>query len=852
MSHVAPARAAADRNLLFGILAVQMDFASRDALIAAMNAWVLAKHRSLGDIFVEHGTMPADVRDQLEVLVQRHVELHGTDPQKSLAAVNVPPTVLRELECVTDGDLHASIAATRCATPATVDLRPSADSAPADSAGVRYWVIRPHARGGLGVVSVARDAELGREVALKEMQAGYAKDPAIRGRFLREAEITGRLEHPGVVPVYGLGRRGDGRPYYAMRFVRGETLQDAVRKLHAGTAGYTLRGLLTRFVAVCNTVAYAHSRGVIHRDLKPANVMLGPYGETLVVDWGLAKVVGRPAESGPARPAEGTLYTTSDDGTETQAGDLMGTPAFMSPEQATGRLDEQGPATDVYGLGATLYAVLTGQGPIEGCETTEALERIRQGNWTPPGQVRRSVPKALEAVCGKAMALRPTDRYDSALALAADVEQWLAGEPISAYREPWGVTAGRWLRRHRQLVTAAAALLLAAVPLSLLLAANRQAALRQAERSEQVIRDEKDRAESGEKTAREREAETRAVLDFVEKKVFAAARPKNQQGGLGYDVRLADALKAALPYVETSFRDQPLVEARLRSTLATSFLYLGRTAVAIDQYEAARAIYADRLGPEHPDTLVCMNSLASGYYRIGRYADGAKLNEQTLAAFTTQRGPDDPETLQSMDQLATCYNQLGRSAEAVPLHEKVLALRKVKLGPDHSLTLWTMNNLASDYHDCGRFAEAAALNEETLARRKATLGPEHPNTLLSMNNVAGCYLSLGRYAEALSLHEQTLALQKAKLGADHPHTLISMYNIALVHAAMVAKASDPAKQVDLAMDHLKKAVAAGFKEIENIKKDPELASLRDREDFKKLVADLEYEKQKGTEKTKSN
>jgi serine/threonine protein kinase len=180
-----------------------------------------------------------------------------------------------------------------------------ADPPPPGGAGQRYQVLRPHAKGGLGEVSVALDRELQREVALKEIRPEYADDPNSRGRFLREAEVTGSLEHPGIVPVYGLGASPDGRPYYAMRFVQGQTLKDAIRHLHEerpdrdpeGSARM-LRGLLGRFVAVCNAVAYAHSRGVLHRDLKPANVMLGKFGETLIVDWGLAKAGGREAGGG--------------------------------------------------------------------------------------------------------------------------------------------------------------------------------------------------------------------------------------------------------------------------------------------------------------------------------------------------------------------------------------------------------------------------------------------------------------------------------------------------------------------------------------------------------------------------
>jgi serine/threonine protein kinase len=456
MSDPTQAGPAADRNLLYGMLALQMNFVTRDALLQAMQAWVFATERPLGELLQERGALTPQQRQALDLLTAEHLKAHGDDAQRSLAAVAVPPTVGDVLHGLPAPDPKASLFAPD-GSGVTADLRPPV------TPGMRYEVLRPHARGGLGVVSVARDAELGRVVALKEMQAGHSGDPTSRGRFVREAEITGGLEHPGIVPVYGLGRHTDGRPYYAMRLVRGETLQDAIKKLHAGEHGYTLRSLLTRFVAVCNTIAYAHSRGVIHRDLKPANVMLGPYGETLVVDWGLAKVVGRPAEAADGVPPEGMLQPgSSGDGLVSRAGSALGTPGYMSPEQAAGRGDDQGPATDVYGLGSTLYALLTGRAPVPGQDAAAVMEKVRQGDWPAPRQVKSGVPRALDAACRKAMALDPQARYGSALELAADVEHWLDDEPVSAYPEPLPARLRRWGRRHKTAVTAVAALLLTA------------------------------------------------------------------------------------------------------------------------------------------------------------------------------------------------------------------------------------------------------------------------------------------------------------------------------------------------------------------------------------------------------
>jgi serine/threonine-protein kinase len=543
MSNPAAVGPSADRNLLFGILAVQMDFVSRDALIAAMNGWVLAKHRALGDLLQEQGVLATENRLLVDQMVAAHLKVHGDDLQRSLAAIRHPSTLGDLAQSVADPDLQASLAAAGATLATTVDVRPIED-------GLRYEVLRPHAQGGLGVVSVARDAELGREVAFKEIQARYAGDATQRGRFVREAEITGGLEHPGIVPVYGLGRYADGRPFYAMRFIRGKSLQDATREMHAGEAGYTLRELLTRFVAVCNAVAYAHSRGVLHRDLKPANVMLGPYGETLVVDWGLAKVVGRePNRSDGPGSAELTLQTPSGEGSATQAGAALGTPAYMSPEQARGEVAALSPATDVYSLGATLYAVLTGQAPVQGRDTAEVLEKVRQGNWLPPRKVKPNVPKALDAVCRKALALRPADRHGSALALGSDVERWLADEPVSAWREPWPARAGRWVRRHRTPVATAGAAAVVAILLGGAVLAWRQQEHERQQKEQRLRWAQAEAAllRASEFQGRARWADARTALEQAEDRLGGAgpAELRERLAAMRQDFELVARLDAA-------------------------------------------------------------------------------------------------------------------------------------------------------------------------------------------------------------------------------------------------------------------------------------------------------------------
>jgi serine/threonine protein kinase/tetratricopeptide (TPR) repeat protein len=319
--------------------------------------------------------------------------------------------------------------------------------------GARYRVLRPHAKGGLGEVFVAEDNELHRTVALKEIQADHADNPESRDRFLLEAEVTGGLEHPGIVPVYGLGVYPDGRPFYAMRFIRGNTVKEAINEFHGadvpgrdpGERGLALRQLLRRFVDVCNAVAYAHSRGILHRDLKPANVMLGQFGETLVVDWGLAK----PFEGSQTdAPPEKNLIPFEHAARGTRMGVTIGTPAYMSPEQAMGRQDLLGPASDVYSLGATLYHLLTGKAAFRGRDVRQVLRQVQEGDFPMPRRVNRRIPVGLEAVCLKAMRRERGERYASALALATDVERWLADEPVAARREPWWERTFRFCRQR--------------------------------------------------------------------------------------------------------------------------------------------------------------------------------------------------------------------------------------------------------------------------------------------------------------------------------------------------------------------------------------------------------------------
>jgi serine/threonine-protein kinase len=308
----------------------------------------------------------------------------------------------------------------------------------------RYATERLYAEGGIGQVWLARDQQLNRVVAVKKLRPAMSRRQRVQRRFIQEAQITGQLEHPGIVPVYELVAAPDsGSPFYAMRFVNGRTLVELSRQYHerrrAGESDrFGLISLLSAFVAICHTVAYAHSRGVIHRDLKGENVLVGDFGEVLLVDWGVAKVLGADEEAAGSRIS---IPDSAENDGRTMQGDIVGTPAYMAPEQANGRQDLVDMHTDIYGLGAILYEILTGQPPFTGTSTWDVLGKVLRDDPTAPRELWPDVPPALEAICMRALSKRPADRYESAAALGQEVHTWQEVQRRQALEE---------LRRSRE------------------------------------------------------------------------------------------------------------------------------------------------------------------------------------------------------------------------------------------------------------------------------------------------------------------------------------------------------------------------------------------------------------------
>ena len=418
-----------DYRFVFCALAIKLGFLNDVHLRQIMQQWSEDDRFEVKDYCLQAGLLQPLEADVLEGavarVIQQHRERSVDDTQTGEDAMG---QLLAALDDQGNGDgVDGDLEATR-------DFLASIGALAGDDK--RFQILRPLARGGLGEVFIANDTQLNREVALKTLQDWHADTEDSQARFLQEAEITGRLEHPGIVPVYSLGHDHRRRPFYAMRYVRGSTFRDVIKQFHEqgnelGPSDRTVRfrKLITSVIDVCDAVSYAHSRGILHRDIKPSNVIIGKFGETLLVDWGLAKAVGvagdDEAEEASIRPQSGSSVQ------KTVVGAALGTPSFMSPEQAAGRVDRLDVRSDVYSLGATLYYVLTGEPPFSK-SSTNIMQQVQNGDFPSPLQLKPNLSKPLVSICLRAMSKKRSDRYQAARELSTELERWLADEPVTA------------------------------------------------------------------------------------------------------------------------------------------------------------------------------------------------------------------------------------------------------------------------------------------------------------------------------------------------------------------------------------------------------------------------------------
>ncbi len=463
----------------------------------------------------------------------------------------------------------------------------------------------------------------------------------------------------------------------------------------------------------------------------------------------------------------------------------------MSPEQALAKRVVVDHRSDIYSLGVTLYELLTLQPAYSATDRQELLRQIAFDEPRNPRQINARIPQDLETIILKAIEKEAIDRYSTAHELADDLSRFLNDRPIVARAPSFAHRARKWSGRHVGLISATAAILLLAaigtgIAAAFIAAANQQARIEktQAEINAQKALTAAESEKLAKQAAQAREAEMKAVLEFVQNNIFAATRPEGEDGGLGRDVSLQEAIETALPFVENSFADQPVIEARLRTTLGISFRHLDRADMAVNQEQKASVLFTQHLGPDHPATLGSMNNLALSYRALGRRTEALQLHEATLARQKATLGHDHPDTLASMNNMANCLESLGRHAAALKLREETLAVEKAALGADHPDTLQSMRNLAKTYHTVGRHADALALHEQTAALAQANLGPQHPDTLRSKLALAHSYNELGQHEKALALSEETLAMLKTTFGSDHPFTLWNMNNLANSYTAL--------------------------------------------------------------------
>jgi len=605
--------------------------------------------------------------------------------------------------------------------------------------------------------------------------------------------VQAELDHPGVVPVYGLGCYDDGRPYYAMRFITGRSLQDALDEFHAAdTEGrdpqertFALRQLLRRFTDVCNTIGYAHSRGILHRDIKPANVMLGGFGETLVVDWGLAKEMVDDAVP-MAKPAEGETaeHEPLGDFEETREGftmygQTMGTPAYMSPEQAAGKWDVTGVASDVYSLGAMLYAMLCGTPPYSG-PSFEVITRVQKGDYKPVRLVKSSVSATLDAIVRKAMAFAITDRYANALALAADVERWLADEPVSCFREPFVVRASRWAKRHRTgVITAAVVLMTGTIALTVGLFAV----------SAEQKRTEVAKLEALESRGEAREALNTLTDDAVGEVLAGSAKPTPQQ------VKFLDSLIGTYRRFAEKEADSP----ETNFFIAGAWYRIGRLEARVDRTSEARAAYgrsieilAEPAVARLPDAVKTRGNveLYRGILELTHSTPAAsKWLQEAIDTFSTlvQSDPQPEHRLrlsQAQDRFGAWLMTQRKPAEAQGLFQQSLALRQElekqsPLDPEYRFRVaQSHRQLASVAFALGRPAEG--FQEAGLAR-------SIQEKLVHENPSSAPYLALLADIESeLAVHHTPRTAEVATVAAKDSAAVLHARNAVKAWGRLVA------------------------------------------------------------------
>ncbi len=858
-----------DGELLYGAFALQVGCLSPKQFLGAFEAWNTDRTASYKRILLDRNDILSETRTLLEKLFQQQIT----------------PSDFAELSSIDGGTL----AFTGSPQPLNADDYFDLNDKASRNSSERYRYIRPLDQGGLGIVSVALDEDLNREVAIKEIRKDRYDNDYLLHKFLLEAQVTGGLEHPGIVPIYGIGRSADGRPYYAMRLIKGDNLRHHIKQFHESIAkgllefdGPQLRRLLQRFIDVCNAIEYAHARGILHRDIKPVNIMLGRYGETLVVDWGLAKAVGESlkvdsdygiSEVTTIEEEQPLTPSGSDASSETRLGSVLGTPAYASPEQLSGQVDRIGVASDVYGLGATLYELLTGHAPVSG-NLLQIVQIVNAGKIPSPRSIQPAVSKSLQAICQKSMALNPADRYGSAQLLRQDIEHWLDDEPVTAYSESLLLRCRRWIRKHPTAastvgVTALLSVLGSGAITTVVTQKNRSLAQLNAKldaknselgEANNELAASNRREVAAREVAQEQSQLALSTLNAVVQDIQAGL--KNVPRSSEIRRRLLATSLSRLDQVATKVAENASAD---RSTMialrdiadlivqfgddgsvsstkpmqgnVTSEEVRSTTRIALRALERAKEIAVSRYesAPKDPqainDLFLLKQSLGNNYKRLGESDKGIATAKESLNLINqlVEQGSGDLRLLllqsQALQNLAEILVQTGRNQEAKnQLTQELDILRGLKVSDKEcsdcnsnlATALETLADVESrmDNHDQADslLAESEAIYRSRTEGKEA--GDSDTRSLAKLLwTRSNCKLKLGKIEDAEKLIAESSRLYQDASTLDPTDLNLQMFlsNVLVQEGEILARAS----KLDLAATKLQQALDIRQKQSEN-------------------------------------
>jgi len=645
--------------------------------------------------------------------------------------------------------------------------------------GGRYKLIEELGKGGMGSVFLAEQLEpVRRRVALKIIKLGMDTKEVV-ARFEAERQALAVMDHPHIAKVYDAGATETGRPYFVMEFVRGIPLTQYCDKNKLST---TER--LELFIPICQAVQHAHQKGVIHRDLKPSNVLVtvqdGP-PVPKIIDFGIAKAIDH-------RLTERTLFT--------EQGQFIGTPEYMSPEQAEMSGLDIDTRSDIYSLGIMLYELLVGVLPFDPKalrsaafgeiqriiretdppkastrlvglgETRKTIADLRR---TEPGALQRQLKGDLDWIIMRAMEKDRTRRYETANGLAMDIRRHMNNEPILAHPPRTAYKMAKFVRRHKGGFAAGTAVACALV-IGLVLATT---GLIRAKRAEAVAADERDRANQEAKAAGQ-------VSDFLVG-LFKVSDPSE---ALGNTITAREILDKGSARMSDELKEQPQIRARLMDTMGVVYKNLGlykQAAVLLEQALDTRRL---TLGPDHPSVSESLASLAQLRYAIGNYQEAERLFRESLDIRRKSSGDEDLKVSESLNDLAMSLNAQGRYAEAEPLYRQALAIRQKLLGDQSPEVAQSLNNLGMFLYRTGAFPEAEQLFRKALEVNRKRLGEEHPELAANFNNLGLVLRDSGKLPEAEEAFRQTLAMDHKFYGPDHPTYANGLVNLAALQVRM--------------------------------------------------------------------